>query len=192
MPHHPSATSEELSVEGPSAPPTTLHSHALGKQQVALFKQEIALLLQQANASSHGTLGKRALNKPSRFQEATPEKAIIKKGILDEPKAWNRGKSSKRASTGEETKPEKKGEQRKRPKSEALESPRAHAALGSQETKPKKKAKASKHVIVNRDDDYSRRMRSRVFAMPWCIESPEEGFGYMLKDLEVQMCFMQR
>jgi hypothetical protein len=129
--------------------------------------------------------GKRAVKLPARFQEATPEKAINKKGIRDEPTASNRGKSVKRASTGEETKPEKKGEQRKRPSSEALESPRAHAALGSQETKPKKKAKASKYVIVNRDDDYTRRMRARVFAIPWCIESPDACFGYMLKDLEV-------
>jgi hypothetical protein len=106
MPHHRSATSEELSVEGPSAPPTTLDSHALGKQQVAFVNQQIALVnqlsLQQANASSHCTLGKRAFKKQARFEEAEPENAINKKGNRDEPKASSHGKSAQRPSTGEE------------------------------------------------------------------------------------------
>jgi hypothetical protein len=139
----------------------------------------------EPNASRRGTLGKRAVKPTARFQEATPEKAINKKGNLDGPKASNRGKRAKRAETGEQTKPEKKDKQRKRSWSEALESPRAHAALGSQETKPKKEAQASKYVIVNRDDDYSRRMRARVFAILWCIESPDACFVYMLQDLQV-------
>jgi hypothetical protein len=106
MPHHRSATSAELSVEGPSAPPTTLDSHALGKQQVAFVNQQIALVnqlsLQQANASSHCTLGKRAFKKQARFEEAEPENAINKKGNRDEPKASSHGKSAQRPSTGEE------------------------------------------------------------------------------------------
>ncbi len=99
MPHHPSDTSEELSAEGPSTPSTTLHSHALCKGVRARVNQQIALCLQPPDASSHDTLGERAVKAPARFQEVSPEKAINKKGILDEPKAWNRGK---RASTGEE------------------------------------------------------------------------------------------
>jgi hypothetical protein len=95
MPHHLSATNEELSVEGPSAPPITLHSHALCKPKIVLF-------LQQANASSHDTFGERAVKPPARLQEATPEKAINQKRIFDEPEGSNRGKSAKRASTGEE------------------------------------------------------------------------------------------
>jgi hypothetical protein len=63
----------------------------------------------EPNASRRGTLGKRAVKPTARFQEATPEKAINKKGIVDEPKASNRGKSDKRASTAEETKQVKKG-----------------------------------------------------------------------------------
>ena len=53
----------------------------------------------EPNASRRGTLGKRAVKPTARFQEATPEKAINKKGILDGPKAVNRGNSDKRAST---------------------------------------------------------------------------------------------
>lgn len=102
MPHHPSATSEELSAEGPSAPPTTLHPHALCERAMARVNQQIALCLQPPDTSSHGTLGERAMKPPARFQEATPEKAINKKRILDEPKGSNRGKSAKRASTGED------------------------------------------------------------------------------------------
>jgi hypothetical protein len=103
MSHQPSATSEELSAEGASAPATTLHSHALGERMKSRVNQQIALFLQQANASSHGKLGERAVKPSARFQEASPEKAINKKGILDdEPKASNRGKRAKRASTGED------------------------------------------------------------------------------------------
>ena len=95
--------------------------------------------------------------------------------------------------TTKDTKPEKEGKQRKRPSSETLSPPRAHAALGSQEATPKKKAKASSRVKVNRsnrDVDYDRKMRARVFSICWGIESPEDNFGYMLQDLQV--CFIER
>jgi hypothetical protein len=206
MSHHPSATSEELSAEGASAPPTTLHSHALGKRWLAGVSEQSALLLQQGNASSHGTLGERAVKPPplpvastlsylpptlltfsrppptlpcellpclsppptlplerksgravklpARFQEATPEKAINKKGILDdldEPKASNRGKRAKRASTAEETKQVKKG----------------------------------KRDWASWDEAHHKRKTTRLVALPLHLVDPQRNFQCLLQEFKV-------
>jgi len=188
MSHHSSATSEELSVEGASA---LLRSLALLKQVTAPYNQ-IALFHQQAiDCPKLPAIDSLKLPSPLLLSASKDTQSTrVQRAGRKTPERFRHGEHPNKAS--EETNPEKKSKQRKRPSSEALESTRAHAVLGSQEAEPKKEAKASRYVILNRDVDYNKKMRARVFAILWSIESPDVNFLYMLKDLEVQMCFRQR